>query len=256
MGHHLMPRLGQSKRWKEVVAGIAGGEDVDLIAARTVHAAESALKLGTSDPHFHSVVSLLVSLPLAARSPDFSESAEVLGLDLSPDLDVLDLSIGLTGTLDQQAAEKTDFGEMAQMSLVESFTTAIEAELPSLFDPEPGEVRTSLGRMAGGDRFARLAQDFFARLTHRVLDYYLAREMAAHVGHDARFATDTERRQFDDALARHCHEAATIVRDYSGGWYGKNIWRGDGPTPRNIQGYAGYAFTKIRRELRKRLDDS
>ncbi|MEL7469614.1 MAG: hypothetical protein AAFN27_14250 [Pseudomonadota bacterium] len=255
MGHHLMPRLGQSKRWREVVSSIANGESVDLIAARTVHASEAALKAGTSDPHFHAVVSMLVSLPLAARSPEFSESASELGLDLPPDPDLLDLSIAVSSALDGRTADKSDFGEMAQLSLVESLTGAVEADLPSLFDPEPGAVRTALGRMAGGDRFATFAQDFFARLTHRVLDYYLAREMAAHVGHDARFATDAERRDFDAALARHCHEAATIVRDYSGGWYGKNIWQGDGPTPSNIQGYAGYAFTKIRNELRKRLDD-
>ncbi|MEM7212098.1 MAG: hypothetical protein AAF479_09415 [Pseudomonadota bacterium] len=255
MGHHLMPRLGQSRRWREVVSSIAGGEAVDQVAARTVYASEAALRAGTADPHFHSVVSMLVSLPLASRGPDFPDAASGLGLDLPPDPDLLDLSIGITTALDRHATGKTDFGEMAQLSLVESLTGAVEADLPSLFYPEPGEVRTALGRLAGGDRFAELAQDFFARLTHRVLDYYLAREMAAHVGHDARFATDAERRDFNAALAHHCHEAATIVRDYSGGWYGKNIWQGDGPTPRNIRGYAGYAFTKIRNELRKRLDD-
>ena len=255
MGHQLMPHLGQSKRWHEVISGIHNGEAVDLIAARTVFAAEAALKVGTEDPHFHRVVSLMVCLPLTARCPDFSRGASELGLDLSPDADLLALTISVTNALDRHSEDKTDFGEMAQQSLTESLTNGIDAQLPKLLDPEPGEVRSALGRMAGGDHFASLAQDFFARLTHRVLDYYLAREMAAHIGSAERFATDAERRDFDASLARHCHEAATIVRDYSGGWYGKNIWRGEGPTPRNIRGYAGYAFTKIRRELRKRLDD-
>ena len=143
---------------------------------------------------------------------------------------------------------------MAGLALLESFTAAIEPHLPSLFDPTPEDLRSALTRLAGGDRFARLARIFFARLTHRCLDYYLGRELANHVGPDGRFADDGARARFDVALARHCHEASRIVEGFAGGWYGKTVYQGTGLTRDGVEGFARYAFKKLRDELGRRRD--
>ena len=68
------------------------------------------------------------------------------------------------------------------MAAVESLTAMVAPTLPSLFEPRPEEVQPAIGRLAGGDRFAALAREFFACLTQRSLDYYLSRELSNHIG--------------------------------------------------------------------------
>ncbi|MEM6490205.1 MAG: hypothetical protein AAF677_18385, partial [Pseudomonadota bacterium] len=111
---------------------------------------------------------------------------------------------------------------------------------------EPADVRSALGRLASGDRFAGLARQFYARLTGRVLDYYLSRELANHVGPGRRFETDAARRALDAALARHCTEASRIVEAYAGGWYGKTVWQKGALTRAATQKVAAYGLQKIR----------
>ncbi|MEO1512094.1 MAG: hypothetical protein AAFU70_08480 [Planctomycetota bacterium] len=147
---------------------------------------------------------------------------------------------------------RNDLGEMAGQALIESLTASIEPDLPSLFTPEPGEVRTALGRLASGDRFAAFARQFFGRLTYRTLDYYLSRELANHVGEGQRFGTDAARRTFDEALSHHCGEASRIVEAYAGGWYGKTVWQKDALTREATQRFAAYGLKKIRDELGRR----
>ena len=84
---------------------------------------------------------------------------------------------------------RTDLGEMAQMAAVETLVALVGQGLPSLFEPNAGEVQREIGRFAGGDRFSALAREFFARLTQRSLDYYLSRELGNHIGTDQRFRT-------------------------------------------------------------------
>jgi hypothetical protein len=143
---------------------------------------------------------------------------------------------------------------MAQMAAVESLTATVAPTLPSLFGPSPEEVQRAIGRLAGGDRFAALAREFFARLTQRTLDYYLSRELSSHIGAGKRFRDDGARSQFDQALDRHCREASRIVEEFAGGWYGKNVYQGEGLTPDAVSRFAKVAFKKIRSELRKRRD--
>jgi hypothetical protein len=123
----------------------------------------------------------------------------------------------------------------------------VEPQLPSLFEPHPGEVRHALGRLASGERFAELSRAFFGHLMRRSLDCYLSRELANHIGQGNRFATDGDRRSFDAALATHCIEASRIVRDFAGGWYGKTVWR-DGDLSREAAGrFAGALVQQVAR---------
>src|SRR5437660_7135548 len=171
----------------------------------------------------------------------------------------MDIAAAFSAAVDRYARERkgrTDLGEMAQMAAVESLTATVGPTLPSLFGPSPEEVQRAIGRLAGGDRFSALAREFFARLTQRSLDYYLSREFSNHIGAGERFRDDRARSQFDDALDRHCREASRIIEAFAGGWYGKNVYQGDGLTPDSIRRFAPVAFKKIRVELRKRRDAS
>ena len=61
-------------------------------------------------------------------------------------------------------------------------------------------------------------------------------------------------KRFDEALGVHCYETSRIVEAYSGGWYGKNVYQGDGLTRDKVEAFARYAFRKIRSELVRRRD--
>ena len=41
---------------------------------------------------------------------------------------------------------------------------------------------------------------------------------------------------------------------FAGGWYGKNVYQGDGLTEDDIRKFAPVAFKKVRAELQKRRD--
>lgn len=257
MGHIRLGNLPKSKRWREVVAALAEGEDVANIAARAALASENALNQVGADPLVLHIVSLLTELPLAARGPAFVADLQELGLEVSGAPSLLEITSAFSDAVDEWAFEygdRSDLGEIAHMAAVESLTRVAGANLPSLFEPTPDEVRHGLGRLASGQGFAALAQYFFAQLTERTLNYYLSRELPNHVGPSARFPTDRERQRFNDDLSRHCWEAARIVNAFAGGWYGKTVYQEGGLTPDKVRGFTSFALKKMRLELRKRRD--
>ncbi len=257
MGHVRLGVLPKSRKWRQVVEELRLEAEIDVVAPSAAHAADGALRTASNDPSFLHAFWLLTQVPLAARGPDFSQDLLCLGVQVPDRPSLMDLVAGISGAIDRYAREqggRTDLGEMAQMSAVESFAALVGPSLPSLFEPNPGEVQRSVGRFAGGDRFSALAREFFARLTQRSLDYYLSRELSNHIGAGERFRDDGARSQFDDALDRHCREASRIIQAFAGGWYGKNVYQGDGLTPEAISRFAPIAFKKVRAELRKRRD--
>lgn len=257
MGHLRLPVLPRTKKWQQVVEELKRGDGVAEIAGASAVAAEAALAKAAKDPGLGEALWLLTRIPLAARGPDYRDDLEALGLSLGKDPSLFELTAAVASTLDEKARHasiRTDLGEIAGLALIESLTAAVEPQLPSLFDPTSEDVRSALAHLAGGDRFARLARIFFARLTQRCLDYYLGRELANHVGRDRRFVDDGARASFDVALAQHCHEASRIVEDFAAGWYGKTVYQGTGLTRNAVEGFARYALKKLRDELGRRRD--
>jgi hypothetical protein len=257
MGHIRLGVLPKSRKWRQVIATLELDADVDAVAQAVSDAAETSLGKASSDPAFLHSFWLLTQLPLAARGPDFAQDARQLGLQLPNQASLMDITAALSAAVDRyasQVAGRTDLGEMAQMAAVESLVAIVGPALPSLFGTSSLDVQREIGRLSGGQQFARLAREFFTRLTQRVLHYYLSRELANHTGVGARFANDAARTEFDNALDLHCREASRIVQDFAGGWYGKTVYKGDGMTPKAVRDFAPVAFRKIRAELRKRQD--
>jgi hypothetical protein len=257
VGHVRLGVLPKSRKWLQVVAELRHGASVAEIAALAAEAAETSLQATAADPAFLHAFWLLTQIPLAARGPAFAEDLGRLGIMVADHPSLLDVVASLSAAVDRHARDqggRTDLGEMAQMAAVESLTAVVAPVLPSLFEPSPEEVQRAIGRLAGGDRFSALAREFFARLTHRTLDYYLSRELSNHIGAEQRFRDDAARSGFDKALDRHCREASRIVEEFAGGWYGKNVYQGEGLAPNDVRRFAPVAFKKIRAELRKRRD--
>jgi hypothetical protein len=105
---------------------------------------------------------------------------------------------------------------------------------------------------AGIDSSA-LAREFFARLAQRTLDYYL-------VANSPRTSVRTSGSPTTANVRSSTPRSINIVAKrpgssaFAGGWYGKNVYHGDGLTPEAVKRFAPVAFKKIRAELRKRRD--
>ncbi len=255
MGHIRLGTLPQSKKWREVVGLLDSDAEIEVIAEAAAKASDRDLSRASCDPNFQFVSSLLVRLPLLARAPGFEDAMADLGVGRDALSSVTGLLAGLELAIDRQSFEtgySSDAGELAKSALLESLSVQLRDRLPSLFEPTAVEIRTALGSFASGDRFAVLARDFFARLTHRSLDYYLSRELADHTGPGSRFADDAQRREFQRALAQHTFEASRIVQEFAGGWYGKTVWQKQALDQGAIDRFTKYAFKKMRDEFGRR----
>jgi hypothetical protein len=257
MGHVRLGVLPKSRKWNQVVHELRLGSDVERIAGSAADAVDRALQAASNDPAFLHAFWLLTQVPLAARGPDFAGDLRRVGVQVPESPTLMEVLGGISQAVDRHSRDqggRTDLGEMAQMAALEGLAGLVGQRLPALFEPSPAEVQREIGRFSGGDRFSQLAREFFARLTQRTLDYYLSRELGNHIGTGERFSDDAARARFDDALDRHCREASRIIEAFAGGWYGKNVYQGDGLTPEDIRGFAPVAFKKVRAELRKRRD--
>lgn len=255
MGHIRLGTLYRSKKWRDVIGLLDSDADMERIAEAAARASETDLMRASDDPFFQSVTQLLVQLPLLARAPGFEAEMADLGLSSEALNSVTGLLSGLNQTINQQAFEQghsSDAGELARAALLESLSVQLRDKLPTLFEPTRQEVRKALASFSGGQEFAVLARDFFARLSYRSLDCYLSRELADHIGVDKRFGNDGDRVAFETALRRHTFEASKIVETFAGGWYGKTVWKEQTLNQDKINEFTRYAFTKMRSELGRR----
>src|SRR5206468_46543 len=108
----------------------------------------------------------------------------------------------------QESASRTDIGEMAQLSAVESIAALVGQRSSSLFETTPVEIQQSVKGLSTKVGFSTLVHDFFSRLTQRFLSYHLSRELSNHVGNGQRFNTPSEHTEFLNQLAMHCRQAA------------------------------------------------
>lgn len=254
MGHVRLGALAKTREWAQVVELLAAGSDVSELAAAVAVAAEDELISARGDPVLGNVVWLLTQLPLAARSDRFAAELVALGFSRGSEQSLLGLVAGFSGAVESQitgTTGRTDLGELARQAASESLTSLVGAQMPGLFGPDPNDLRIELAKFATKDQFARLARDFFARLTYKTLDYYLSRVLADHVGPDRRFATLQDQSRFRSALDLHCREASFIVEQFAGGWFSKANFQGR-LTRGSAQNFSDYALKKVRDELRAR----
>jgi hypothetical protein len=254
MGHIRLKRLPASRKWTQVVSLLANGASVEEVAGASADAANGALQRARSDPVAAHSLWLLAQLPLAARQLDFAAAARRLDIQAGERPTLLELVGAFSDAIDRAAvgaAKRTDLGEMAHRAAAESLTAFIGSDLPALFGSTPEDVRLALGKLAAPDRFARMARDFFTRLTQQHLDYYLSRTLSEHVGPGKRIATIADHAAFNRALEQHCREASRIVESFAGGWFSKTNFKG-GITPAKARDFLFVALGKIAAELRER----
>jgi hypothetical protein len=257
MGHIRLGGLPKTKKWTQVVNLIARGADVERVASASSNAAEHALERASDDEGLAQAFWLLTQIPQAARQANFSERLWELGLTVSNKPTLLEIVTAFTRAVDGHVREngkRSDLGEMAQHAASETLAFLAGRELPSLFAPTATDVQQVLAKLGTSDWFSVVARDFFSRLTSRSLSYFLSRELSKHVGSNKRFASIGDHSDFNEALDLHCREASRIIKEFSGGWYGKALQREKQITRDEARNFAHVAFRKLRAELRKRRD--
>ena len=249
VGHIRMKRLPASRRWDQVVALLAKGTAPEEVAAASADAADEALRHARNDPALAHSVWLLTQILLAARAPDFVVAAAAIGLDFGKAPGLIELTVAFSDAVDRAARGRpgrTDLGEIARGVAAESLVEVVSRDLPTLFDTTGDDVRLALGKLAAPDRFARLAGDFFARLTQRHLDYYLSRTLSDHVGPGGMPATAADHSAFNAALDLHCREAADRR-----GLCGRLVLQGELPRRHQSGQGQGLRLRRPRQDLRR-----
>jgi hypothetical protein len=254
MGHIRLGALSRTRKWQAVVALLAGGAGANQIANATIRAAERDLSRAGEDKGLVEVVWLLTQLPQVARSEDFPCDLRRCGLAVSDSPGLMELLAAFTEAVDHRLANncgRTDLGEMAQTAAVEAITSAIGARTNTLFGTTPEDVQAAFAELATVKRFGTFARTFFARLTTKILDYFLSRVMSHHVGEGQRFTTLAQQAEFTQALETHCKEASLIVEKFSGQWLSKTNWERGGISRSAASRFANHAFTKLVDELKQ-----
>lgn len=254
MGHQHLQSLPRTRHWLAVVSLIAGGGDVDAIAAATAVAAEKSMIDASADDAVRQSFYLLTQIPQAARRDDLESGLKRIGIVVPANPSLLEIGASLMDAIDGYVARRkarTDYGELAQLAAVESLQAIAGREIPDLFAADAARTHAALRRLSEPRQFAVLARDFFARLTRRHLNFYLSRELASHLGKGRRFGSLSDHEAFEDALDMHCREASRIIKEFARDWYYRHISQED--LDRDMAGrFVHVAAGKLRDELRER----
>ena len=260
MGHVHLGVLPTTKRWNEVVEALTSGAADEVVVAASARAAEKDLLSATDSAVFIEAVRLLLAIPYAARVDDFGDALRVLDLEIGDRPELLDLTMAVEerlATVRRGAGGSNDLGEIAARSLVTTLSEMVGDQLPGLFEATPDDVQAATRKLSWSRGISELSRAFYARLVTHSLSYWLDRTLALHVGPEGRFANATGRSAFDVALSQHAQEATRIIKEFSGGWYGKTLHDKGGISSLDAATFGAVALKKIVAELRvrRRSDD-
>lgn len=256
MGHKLLGELKRTRRFKQVVALLAGGANVSEVAAHIIGLAERHLNLVANDRGMVEIVSLLMRLPMAASSPNCIEALHEIGVKVSNKPSTEELLGGIMEAVDSKVPKnkRTDMGELAQLALIESVSSYVRSELGLHADHERFEdLKGILKAARKPHHFGKLAKVFVGSFVARVLDYFVGPVLDAVTFVGGRFPTLAAASTFREALRTHGLEAARYVEKFSAGWYARTVESDYELTSKEVNDYAFGAMQKINSELRKGL---
>lgn len=269
MGHTRLGSIPTTRKWKGIVALIAGGDSQDSgvqkmladevgnIAHKTLDAAEVGLDRAINDSGLRYTFYLLTQLALSARESEWQVRLEKIGIHLSEDAAIFDLTAEIQNVIDDYLsahASPTDISEMAQQAAGEAITTLAGPEQMTLFGSSRDELQRVIRKLSTKKGFSELGQTFFGRFIARFLNFYLSRVTAAHMdGEKLHQIGDLS--QFNEVLQKHCEQSAQIVYAFCGEWYSKTEFR-EGINLDNTSGFMAVALKKLQAELKRQRTET
>ena len=257
MGHNTLGVIPGTKSWRVVVDLLDSAAATEDVIAASAKAAEKDLLRAADDPVFVEAVRLLLSIPNAARSEDFGQSLRSIGLQIPDRPDLLDMVGAVSQRLDDIARHsptRTDLGELAARALASALTDVIGSAVPALFGATPEDVQATTRKFSWTKGIAELSRNFFGTLVGQALSYWLDRALAGHVGDGRRFANGAQRHAFDAELDAYTAETSRIIKEFSGGWYGKTLHTRGEFGSREAAEFGAVCLKKTVQELRRRRE--
>lgn len=257
MGHQRLGKLPTHRYLPDIVKYlVSGGTPTANLVEQVTEVGRDALKRALKDPVFIEALWLLIRLPQAAASKDFSTALADIGMGAHAPASVPELMVAYDRALERVQrrlhADATDLGEIARHAGLAALGDAVEAGMPMWF-PTPADVQASVATLRSPEKFGALAHHFHANIVERVIHYYVDRNLHNLVGAERVARSVHDLRTYDAAIRRHCTEAALIMRAFAKDWLGKNHYRdGREITRTDARHFSAYAVEKIRIELENR----
>ena len=258
MGHQRLGKLPAHRLLPEIIRYlVAGGTPTEDLVDQVTEICRDALKLALKDPVFIEALWLLVRIPQVAGSSDFLNGLRELGLPVATSPSLSDMLVAYSAALEKVQRRShsgaTDLGEMARHAGVAALGEAVRDRLPRLWSPTAEDLRASISALKGTERFAAMAHRFYSNFVERVIHYYVDRNLHHMVGPGRVAGSVNDLRTFNEAISRHCDEAALIMRAFARDWLGKNHYKdGKQITKEDVRRFSGYTVEKIRIELAQR----
>jgi hypothetical protein len=256
MGHIRVGTLPKTRRWREVVELLDDSPQLTgALAAALTDAADYRLARLASEESLNYAFWLLVRITSAAQRGDFGQQLDRLGLSSRPSASTLSLISDLSDKVRQRTTSDIisgDFAEIASLSLRKALLETIAERGRSFFGSSMEDIRGALRAYSPPNRFAVIAQRFFAEFFARTLKSLLDRELANHTGPGHAIRTAAQAQGFSDALDLYTREAVAITENFAIEWYSLHNWRtGHQITPEEARGFVGHALDKLRDELKE-----
>lgn len=256
MGHTRLGDLPRTRKWQEVVGLIAIGAGADQIANAVIRASEHSLLRAAHDKGLVESWWSLTQLTAAARETDFAASLRHRGIEVPNHPSLPQILLAVTQAIDSKLPnnkDRTYLGELAQSAAVETINRLVTERTSSLFGSTPEDVQRAFRELGTVKNFGQLGRSFFGQLMGKVLQSYVSREAANHVGESQRFANLASKASFDEALRTHCREASVIVERFAGEWLSKKTWQNGevGISRSDAENFTHVAMNKIVAELKE-----
>ena len=257
MGHTRLGDLPRTRKWQEVIGLVAAGAGAEQIANAVIRAAETGLMAAAHHTGLVEALWSLTQITQAAREKDFAAGLRARGFEVPDNPSLPAILSAVSAAVDRSMPNnrgRTDLGEMAHSAAVETTNRIVTERVSSLFGATAQDVQRAFHDLGTEKNFGELGKRFFGQVMNKVLQFYVSRESANHVGHGQRFANLAAKAAFDDAMNTHCRQASEIVEKFAGEWQSKQKWekRDTGGITRDDVGrFAHVAMKKMIAELKE-----
>lgn len=256
MGHERVGFLPKTKKWidlvKQMGAVYSSGVPIATVAAHTLDNVRKRYETLSKDDAVRTVFAFLVAFSRACRSQDPSRQLHESGITIPDKPNLLSIVKALR---DQVPAHESssEYGQLALAAAADAIgqwhKQHATTQIP-LFQASDTFFETwrDLGNGAG---FCELARLYFGKLTERYLNYFLDRAASATFPNiDQRERFQRQIHSHVDDVSKHAFETAKITQSFSAGWFNAHT-RDRLPDAKEVEGFLGIAFGKLRDELRR-----
>jgi hypothetical protein len=253
VGHERVGRLPRTKKWRKIVAELAGLPTTTItvpqLASSTIECVRARFLEIHKDTGVQAAFEFLVGLAATGRTDDLSSEWSKFPIDFTNDPSPLRIAQALRIWVNGRQ-ESLEYRSIAERSATDAIATwySRQGNQGDLFGSS-GDAESVWGRASDGAGFCELSRLFFAKFTERYLNYFLEREASAAL------PTIEDRERFRDQLhqhvdqvSQHAFETAKITQSFAAGWYNRHVLRGR-PSRGEVERFLSIAFGKIREEL-------